>query len=60
MKKVRNLAWVVLLVQVIVVIYSLLSFEVDDVTLSRGEITSFNENWTIIREDGSEDSISLP
>ena len=60
MKKMQKIAWVVLLVQLAIVIYSVISFKVDDVTLSRGEITSFNENWTIIREDGTKDSITLP
>lgn len=60
MKIMRKIAWVVLLVQLAIVIYAVISFKVDDVTLSRGEITSFNENWTIIREDGTKDSITLP
>lgn len=60
MEKMRKIAWVVLLVQLAIVIYAVISFKVDDVTLSRGEITSFNENWTIIREDGTKDSITLP
>ena len=60
MEKMRRAAWVVLFVQLIIVIYALISFKVDDVTLSRGEIISFNKNWTIIREDGTKDSITLP
>lgn len=60
MEKVRKLAWVVLIVQIAIVIYAVATFKVDDVTLSKGEITSFNENWTIIREDGTKDSITLP
>ena len=60
MKKVRIIAWVVLIVQLAIVIYATYSFKVDDVTLSKGELKSFNNNWIIIREDGSKDTVELP
>lgn len=60
MKKNSKIPWILLFIQIIIVIYAVVTFKVDDMTLSGGEIESFNKNWTIIREDGSTDKITLP
>lgn len=54
MKYFKKLVWIVLLLQIIILIYVLTQFKVDDMTLSRGEVYDFNEGWTIMRQDGSE------
>lgn len=60
MKMMRKISWIILIVQIAIVIYAAVSFKVDDVTLSGGKITSFNNNWTLIREDGTREKIKLP
>lgn len=66
MKKVRvtdimkKVPWVILSVQLILVIYVINVFKVDDTTLYKGDIDSFNTGWTLVRQDGSEELIELP
>ena len=52
MKYFKKMAWVVVLFDFIVLIFVAIGFRVDDMTLSKGEIYSFNENWTMTWEDG--------
>lgn len=54
MKYFKKLVWVVLFLQIILLIYVLTSFKVDDMTLAQGEFYDFNEGWTLMRQDGSD------
>ena len=58
MKLYNNLIWIILLVQIIVVGVIVGTASVDDMTLLRGEVYSFNEGWTMYREDGSVEKLA--
>lgn len=53
MKYYKKIIWIVLLLNLILLVYVLNSFQVDDMTLAKGEVYSFNENWTLSWSDGS-------
>lgn len=53
MKYIKKIVWIVLILHVAILVYALVGFQVDDMTLSRGEVYKFNEGWTLTREDGS-------
>ncbi len=52
MKRLKNAVWLVVVLQIILAVYAVVMFEVDDVTLVKGEVRGFNTGWTVYREDG--------
>ena len=61
MKILRKLIWVALALEIIVLLVVVINSNVDNMTLSKGEIYNFNTGWTITREDGTSKEIkSLP
>lgn len=44
----------ILALTVVLMIYVIVAFGVEDVTLSKGEIYEFNKGWTMIWLDGEE------
>ena len=59
MKKFEKAIWVVLVIQLLLIVVIVRAFSVDDVTLSSGEVYSFDEGWNIERA-GREEKIHLP
>jgi len=57
MKHFRRFLWLALVVSVVLLSIVAIGFKVDDMTLSKGEVYEFNENWTMIGEDGKNISI---
>lgn len=53
MKKYAKYLWAVFFVQLFVIILVLMTAKVDDVTLAKGKMQSFNTGWVLIREDGT-------
>lgn len=61
MKILKKLIWVALAIEIIVLLVVVINSNVDNMTLSKGEIYDFNTGWTINRQDGSSQKIkSLP
>lgn len=61
MKILKKLIWVALAIEIIVLLVVVINSNVDNMTLSKGEIYDFNTGWTITRQDGSSQKIkSLP
>lgn len=53
-KVIYRIIWAIFFVQLVVVGVIILTAKVDDVTLTKGKVTGFNNGWTMIREDGTE------
>ena len=53
MKQYRRLIWIIFFIQLAVIGIVLKTARVDDMTLARGEVKSFNTGWSLVREDGS-------
>ena len=53
MKKYYRFIWIIFFIQLIVVSASLFYAKVDDMTLAKGDVQSFNSGWTLVREDGT-------
>jgi len=48
-------------IQVLIIIFTLVRFQIQDMTLSKGEVYDFNENWTILWENDTRQEIdALP
>jgi len=60
MKAFKRGVWFIIAVQIVLLIYIAVSFQVDDMTLVKGDVGDFNTGWTIFREDGTSESITLP
>ena len=61
MKKYYRFIWIIFFIQLIVISVSFFYAKVDDMTLAKGNVQSFNSGWTLIREDGTEmDLAKLP
>ena len=61
MKILKKLIWVALAIEIIVLLVVVINSNVDNMTLSKGEIYNFNTGWIITRQDGSSQKIkSLP
>ena len=60
MMKLKACAWTILTVFIVLVVYIINVFEVQDVTLYNQELFPFDEGWVLIREDGSRSDITLP
>lgn len=46
MKKYNKVIWTILFIQLIVIAIVLNTAKVDDMTLAKGNVHSFNEGWT--------------
>lgn len=53
MKYFKKIVWVVLLLNIVMLVYVVKGFQVDDMTLSQGDVYDFNEGWTLSWQDGS-------
>ena len=53
MKKFEKIVIAVVLIQLLLIIGICNSFEVDDMTLAKGRVYSYNKGWTLIRENGT-------
>lgn len=56
-----KLTWLIIAIQIFLSICVITTFQVDDMTLTKGDIADFNTGWTLYREDGTSEAIeSLP
>ena len=53
MKCFKKIAWFVLGLFLLLCIYVVVKFQVDDMTLYKGEVNEFNNGWILTGEDGS-------
>lgn len=53
MKCYRKMVWVILALSLLLLVYVVACFHVEDMTLVKGEVIDFNANWKIIRQDGT-------
>ena len=61
MKTFQKIVWCVLGIQFILLLVVILTFQVDDMTLSKGEVLEWDKGWIMVREDGFCETIaSLP
>ena len=61
MKKYYKVIWMIFLIQLAVIAIVITTAKVDDMTLAKGKVQSFNEGWVLVREDGSQKELqSLP
>ncbi|MDD6572165.1 MAG: ATP-binding protein [Thermoflexaceae bacterium] len=54
MKKYNKFIWAIFFIQLAVMAIVLKTARVDDMTLAKGKVQSFNTGWVLIREDGTE------
>ena len=54
MKKYDKFIWIIFLIQLVVITVVLTTSKVDDMTLAKGKMQSFNTGWVLVREDGSQ------
>lgn len=52
MKYLKKIVWFVLLFDFALLVFVAVSFKVDDMTLSKGEVYDFNNGWELYRQDG--------
>ncbi|MGN0140827.1 MAG: ATP-binding protein [Roseburia sp.] len=57
MKYFKKSIWLVQFLHIAILIYVVLGFQVDNMTLARGEVYDFNEGWVLTWEDGSSTAI---
>ncbi len=61
MKKYNKIIWALFFIQLVVIAIVLKTAKVDDMTLAKGNVHSFNTGWTLIREDSEEtELLELP
>lgn len=61
MKKYYKVLWTIFFIQLIVIAVVAKTANVDDMTLAKGEVESFNTGWELIREDGTKTKLqALP
>ncbi len=53
MKQFKKAVWIAVAFCAAVLVYAAVGFRVDDMTLSKGEIMTFNSGWTLSRYDGT-------
>ncbi len=53
MKRYKKIIWTIFFIQLAVIVLILCTAKVDDMTLAKGQVQSFNEGWELIREDGT-------
>lgn len=54
MKKYNKVIWTIFFIQLVVIAIVMKTAKVDDMTLSKGNVKSFNTGWVLVREDGIE------
>ena len=57
MKILKKMIWVALAFEIFVLCFIVANSNVDNMTLSTGEIYDFNSGWTITRQDGTSHKI---
>ena len=58
MRKIFNkIIWIIIFVQLIIICTIVRTSKVDDMTLAKGEETSFCTGWTLVRENGEETAL---
>ena len=58
MKRYKKIIWTIFFIQLAVIALILCTAKVDDMTLAKGQVQSFNEGWELIREDGTKTDLS--
>lgn len=53
MKKYNKYIWVIFFIQLVVIAIVLKTAKVDDMTLAKGKVQSFNTGWVLVKEDGT-------
>ncbi|MGN0292364.1 MAG: response regulator [Lachnospiraceae bacterium] len=53
MKKYYKVIWAIFFIQLVVIAIVIKTAKVDDMTLAKGKVQSFNTGWVLIREDGT-------
>lgn len=54
MKYFKKALWMILAFHLALILFVIVVFRVDDMTLSKGEVYDFNENWLLTGQDGSQ------
>ena len=54
MKKYSRIIWTIFYIQLAVIVIVLKTAKVDDMTLAKGDVQSFNTGWVMVREDGTQ------
>lgn len=54
MKKYSKIIWTIFYIQLAVIVIVLKTAKVDDMTLAKGDVQSFNTGWVMVREDGTQ------
>ena len=54
MKKYSRIIWTIFFIQLAVIAIVLKTAKVDDMTLAKGDVQSFNTGWVMVREDGTQ------
>ena len=52
MKKYKKAIWIIFFIQLVVIAIVIKTAKVDDMTLAKGKVQSFNTGWVLVREDG--------
>ncbi|MDY5576048.1 MAG: response regulator [Lachnospiraceae bacterium] len=52
MKKYKKVIWTIFFIQLVVIGIVMKTAKVDDMTLAKGKVQSFNTGWVLVREDG--------
>ncbi len=52
MKYFNKKVWLVLAIHFVILVFAAVSFQVDDMTLAKGEVVEWNENWMLTWPDG--------
>lgn len=60
MKYFKKIIWGILFVHVLLLTFVVLKFKVDDMTLAKGEVHDFNENWKLTWQNGRSVVSELP
>ena len=55
MKGLKRAAWLVIAIQIFLMIYVVVRFQVDDMTLVKGNVSDFNTGWTLYRDGARHD-----
>ena len=53
MMKYSKVIWIIFFIQLVVIAIVINTAKVDDMTLAKGKMQSFNTGWVLVREDGS-------
>lgn len=60
MKYYRKIVWVILAWSLLILTYVITQFKIEDMTLAKGEVLCFDENWEITWQDGTHTVETLP